>query len=315
MSKVVGSRWSLVHSQARSWGFVLLWTTLMVFSARFLFSHSGVVLPLVWVLLFAVAATLTMSRDVVLAQLLAFLVFFEQSIWYIPLADIETIYEIEIFYVKPIEILVLMTIIRVIFSRNIIVIFPKHLFILSAGWLFVIFLGLGVAVTRGVDLYDIFIFSEFRTLLLALAMIFCLLALTVDRLVFFVNLLIIFAAAKALITALSLALGVDLLWPASAQNYVGDFYAFYGSDENIRVSLLALTFCLTHLVVIRSRSLVEIGGSFSKPLHREETGKLPRWLLVAVLVILGFAVVFSNLKQHQHRWRGRMLASRSTLAA
>jgi len=291
---LIGTMAKNPNNWARSWVFVAFWTALFTISAKILFTLPGPAGPLLWQFAFIGIATFFMPLEIVLLQFLAFFVFFEQTLWYIYNPGIETIYERELFNIKPVEFLIACTGLRLFFSNQIRIPVPRALFLISSAWFLTILLGFAVAFANGNRLYDMFIISEFRTLLLTIAAVFCFLAFLTRELSHVINLLLVLAAAKVIVTLASLITGLDILWPASAEGYVGHLAAFYGSDFNVRIATLALTFAALYLLFGTHQRNAYLTASIridnqSAVWH----SAFPRWIYVVVLLLVMLAIFLS----------------------
>ncbi len=217
----------------------IVYALVFALSARFAFQQGSDVFPIVWVFFVMCAPLFFFSERFLIVTVVAFIVFFEQSLWFISEGAPETVYERDILGGKAVEFLVIALAGRFFFHKRRLSLINRNIMVLIFMWFLVIVQGLLVSQMNNVSLYNALIFSEVRSPAL-FALFLVLMYNYVRREVrFFLKMFVILMMLKVAITALSMYLGVDILWTSHASGYVGANAAFFGADESVKVALLA----------------------------------------------------------------------------
>lgn len=194
--------------------------------------------------------------------LMGFVVFYQQSVWYI-LNDVPlTIYEIEFVHFKPVEIILGLFFIRAIFLGFKTIKLPKGVFCIMGLWMFSIVTGVIISLYNRNKIYDMFIFSEFRTLCWSYLVLILFFYFAKDKTHWVVRQFIILVLAKCLITLPDYLGWASILWPGSIANYSGSISAFFGGDPDVMV--IVLGFCLSFSLIVLPRMESENSSLFTQ---------------------------------------------------
>jgi len=217
----------------------VVYALIFAISARFAFQQGSDIFPLAWVFFVMCGPLFFLGERFLIVTVVAFIVFFEQSLWFISEGAPETVYERGILGGKAVEFLVITMAARFVVYKQNLSLINRNIMVLMFLWFMVIVQGLLVSQTNNVPLYNALIFSEVRSP--ALFVVFLVLMYNYVRreVRFFLKMFIILMLAKAAITAVSVYLGIDILWATHASGYVGKQSAFFGADESVKVVLLA----------------------------------------------------------------------------
>ena len=214
--------------------------------------------------------------------LTVFVVFFQQSIWYVGTDGVATtLYELEVLQLKPVEFLLAGAVVGVLIRRGRRYRAPRVLKALWVAWIAVVALGIVVAIARRNPVSDMLVLSEFRNLLYMPAIGFLAVGVAETSAADFARVLGAAVAAKVLF-ALPNYLGVESQWvlPTAAPGYVGSRSAYFGGDPDVAVAVLATLVGLASLVA----------GRRVRPEERESRDRLGPTL---VIVLCAAAVLLS----------------------
>lgn len=234
---------------------LLIFGTLLAVGARLAWGVSTDVAGILWLFVFMVTVPLLLSWEYVLTAMLALFVFCDQSIWFAAGdVSVETIYERDIVFIKAPELLLWISFLRCLMEGGRKTPLPSAVKVLIVSWSVTIVSGLFSGMIEGTPLRQAFTFSEFRTLLLFMVLIFLLLKKFADRPMFVVRLFCGLVAIKVGFGIVSALIDYPLLWQDSARGYVGTATAFYGADESVAVMLLAFSLASMIWLIDRNRS-------------------------------------------------------------
>tara|TARA_B100001093_G_scaffold445692_1_gene449469 strand:- start:12860 stop:14326 length:1467 start_codon:yes stop_codon:yes gene_type:complete len=233
---------------------------------------------------------------------MAFIVYYQQSVWYI-LDDVPlTIYEIEFVHFKPVEIIYGMIFLKSIFLGMKFVKLPKGLLIVLGLWIFCISNGVSISLYNQNKIYDMFIFSEFRTLCWSFLLLIVFFNFCKQQYLWVVKSFIILVAVKCVVTIPDYLGLFSLLWPASIANYSGSVSAFFGGDPDVLVVCMAYSIIFAMLVVPKiSDKMVPVfshnwtwilAGIFLFTIVLS----LRRGGIMAAFISMGILMCFSNFK-------------------
>ena len=224
--------------------------TIFIISARYAFIDSTDVYVYAWTAFWCIGFAGFINGFRTLLLLIAFVIFFQQSTWYV-FGDMRlmTIYEREVFYFKPVELLVFSAFLKGLIT-NPDYKFNKHIAALSLFWLIVIASGILTSLLNGVPVYDIFIFSEFRTLLSGLLLMTAIVKLVepekIHRLLLW---FLVLALVRTAFSFIEYFFDIVLLWSSVSINYgATSVHALLGGDPDVAVLLFAFSYCLMWLV-------------------------------------------------------------------
>jgi len=217
----------------------VVYALVFAISARFAFQQGSNIFPIAWVFFVMCAPLFFLSERFLIVTVVAFIVFFEQSLWFISEGAPETVYERDILGGKAVEFLVIAMAARfVVYEQNLSLI-NRGIMVLMFLWFLAIVQGLLVSQINNVPLYNALIFSEIRSPALFLVFLVLMYNYVRREVRFFLKMFLILMLAKVAFTAVSVYLGVDILWTTHASGYVGKQAAFFGADESVKVVLLA----------------------------------------------------------------------------
>lgn len=231
-------RWS--SNKSEFWSAVLF-----LVSAKVLILFPGEPVLLGWLSIW-VAFIFFSEKKVGVTIIICSLVFFEQSLWFYRGDDeIRTFYEMEVLgVIKPIEVLIYSSLTKLVSGREFVRI-PQIVRFLLGGWLVIVVISAAVGMLKGTSVYDMFIFSEFRTLMLGFALYVCIYNAYLSRPGEFLEKFVWLVFAKTIITLPDYFWGVSILWPASVANYAGTSSAFYGGDDSVYIALFAFALLIS----------------------------------------------------------------------
>ncbi|MEP5764892.1 MAG: O-antigen ligase family protein [Halieaceae bacterium] len=217
------------------------------------------------------------SQFVSLLILLAYIVFFQQSIWYSGWDNpVLSIYEYELANFKFIEIIVTGILVKAALTLPQRIRIPKSQRYFLGSWVFVIAIGISVAWIKQKSAYDMFVFSEFRTLLLGMLTYVYLCSFCRDRKEEILDLFLTLVVIKIVLVFSEYLAQTPLMWQANAENYSGIVRAFFGGDADVAVTCLAACWSIT------------------KALNSEEKKRNRALYFVAGLLVL---VIFMSLRR------------------
>lgn len=216
----------------------VLWSVIFAVSARFAFQQGSDIFPLAWVFVVMCAPLFVLSERFLIVTVLAFFIYFEQSLWFISEGAPETVYERDILGGKAVEFLVIAITARFFVHKRPLSLINRTIMVLIFLWFLVIVQGFLVSQLNGVPLYNALIFSEVRSPALFTVFLVVMYNYVRHELRFFHKMFILLLMAKIAFTALSVYFGIDILWASHASGYVGNQSAFFGADESVKVVLL-----------------------------------------------------------------------------
>ena len=239
-----------------SYNLILLVVPILFF--KFLYNLDINLLKIYFIIFSILLLIMTLKRSLLLIT--SFIVLIPQSLWYVHESNsIPTLYEIEIFNIKPIELFIYTLLFKILFLRIYSFKHSKqHLFKSSKKFitlfLSLIFYGICLGMLKGNSKYDIFLFAEFRTLLLGLVLLYVfsfILDNNVKNLVKYFKYLFGLVIIKISFIFPEYFFGYDycILWPITAQNYLGGLTSFFGSDQDIYVILYPLLVVAAAVIV------------------------------------------------------------------
>lgn len=269
-----------------------------IVTARMSFIGGSDITVALWVVGWASLILLLMDRFTIALLLLLFLILFPQSLWFTfdsyGHAEILTIYERELFYFKPIEILLSAALIKILLFDNRKFITPdKRTFIVFLFWLVAIASGISVALFNNVPFYDMFIFSEFRTISLGLLFLLVIINCIEHKIIEFFSWVLLFVLAKMFIAIVEYIFGVALLWSSVAKSYAGGVNAMFGGDPDVAILVFGFSFVVVSLLYTKGYFRGVIGHRHKldfDPNRLFDNQKLQR--IVLLLAVTGVILSF-----------------------
>ncbi|MBN1567881.1 MAG: O-antigen ligase family protein [Acidobacteria bacterium] len=260
--------------------------------------------PYVWIIVMCTAFMILPIHLLVLI-LMAFVVFFQQSLWYMgSQTEILTIYEVEVFYAKPIEWLLATAFLRLLWHSRGKIRFNRRLLSIVFAWIIALVVGAMVAFVNEIPITDMMIMSESRNVIHFL-LLFLFFGITLrSRLLWFTEWGVILCVTKVLISIPGYLLGYDLLWPTAALGYGGGHTAgFFGSDEDVITIVYGLCAAIGLLALDKSMNFVSEGIGPYKTIEGISGGVLSLRLGCSVGVAILAIGTFLSLR------RGGILAA------
>jgi len=260
---------------------------LFLVSARLSFSGDSNILVLPWLIIWC-SIFFLVKRYIISLLLMSFIFLFQQSIWYaFDYKDLLTIYEIELFNIKPIEILVFVAFLRVFFQKSGKIIAPdKQISKIIFLWLTSIIVGISTAIINQVTLYDVFIFSEFRTILLGLFFLFVIINTVEGKVVDFFSWLLFFTFIKIILSIIEYYFDLVLLWPGVAKSYAGGSDALHGGDSDIAILLFVFSLLVTQFFYSKGflTTVIKKPASFFNLNNYQGISKFNTILLLLIII-------------------------------
>ncbi len=233
--------------------------SVLLFKWIYLFSDDFLKYYYVILIIFLIFSPLKYS----LINYFCLIIFLPQSIWYSSYNQkFLTIYEIEILGAKFIELLTYSLLAKVIIiyhlnknnNTNILnnkISRESKIFIFT--WLLIIFLGVIRGIANGNSTYDIFLFAEFRTLLLGLCFFYILNKILLNKPKFIlelINYFHVFLIVKLIFILPEYIFGSNyiLLWPITAEGYIQNSPSFFGADSDVYIVLFGLFLLVINMV-------------------------------------------------------------------
>ena len=234
---------------------------LFIFSFKFFYLQSEEILKLYYIIIIIILFFIPIKFSLI--YFFSFIIFIPQSIWYSQLKNqMLTPYEIEIFGIKFIELLIYFLFLKVIinFYKNKVKYYNsldnkinKEAKIIIILWFSVIVYSILRGLFLDNSVYDIFLFAEFRTLLLGLCLLFILLIYFnshTNEITKLLDIIYILIFIKLVIILPEYLFGNNfiLLWPITAKNYIGNLNSYFGADSDIYIVLFVLFFLFLKII-------------------------------------------------------------------
>lgn len=256
---------------------VILWGMIFAGGARLATTADTAWAVLGWQVCFLLVAPFLMPLRYAVGSVLATVVFLDASLWFQPeLFGPNTIYEVPGAWLKPPEILFLVLALRTAHFRASSTL-TKQMSRVCIAWIFVVFLGSATSLLNNIPVGLMITFSEIRSPLIAAFGLFLIVPFVGTSPRFFIDGLAWMILLHFVVSSVSWAFGVSLLWRSYAPNYAQHRTAFFGADESVTVYLLGFTIAVALVSVKKKDVLSQCGPLF--------------WILI--LGITTFAILMS----------------------
>lgn len=228
----------------RAIGFHILWGLVIAFSARVAAGQNDFV-AISWLFGICFILPIIMPISFSITGLISIAVFLDQSLWFLhDTVIVDTIYEHPALIIKPPEVLIMAITIKNLAQKNISWRRNLYLEIMSFFWLTSLAISTATSLLHQIPIRNMLIYSEIRGPITFIISAWILYSHLKKSKTFYISIFAILVFIQLLISFISWSTGVSLLWVSYAPNYVGNWNAFFGADESVKIALVALTISL-----------------------------------------------------------------------